>query len=462
MANASGAGEATGLRPVLGRWTLLSIGVGAIVGAGIFVIPGPAAAQFAGPAIVLSFVIAALGCALAGLCYAELAAMFPVAGSAYAYSLRAFGRVTAWVVGWLLILEYIFAAAIVTQGFSAYAGVLLPNVSPTFHQALVKGVLPVLLVISVSFLAIRGIELSARVNNVIVVMKVMLIMAVICFGIPYINPRHWTPFVPANTGHWGEFGWSGVIRAAGIVFYTFLGFDIVSVSAQEARRPQRDIPFALLGSLVACCALFIPLTLVVLGLTDYRLLNVADPIALALKGANGHLDWLVPLVGIGATIGMISVVLVVLMGQARILFAMANDGLLPAVLGRLHSHWETPYMATLAGAAVVLLLALSVPISLLAQMVSVGVLSAFVAVALAVLVLRRRQPNAVRPFRTPWVPFVPVGAMLVCGYMAVGLPALTWLRFVCWLAIGAVVYGLYGRRNQAPAAGSTSDEGLSY
>jgi basic amino acid/polyamine antiporter, APA family len=437
---------ASGLLPVLGRWQLLGIGIGAIIGSGIFVIPGPAAAQFAGPAITLSFMIAALGCALAGLCYAELSAMFPSAGSAYAFSTRAFGRVVGWLVGWLLILEYLFAAAIVAQAFAAYFGGLLGITDPATART-AQAILPLLVLAATAFLAIRGVQLSAAIVGVIVLIKLGVIILVIAFGAPHVNPLHWVPFLPKNTGTWGEYGWSGVVRAAGIVFYTYLGFDTVAVAAQEARRPQRDVPFALIGSLAVCTLLFAPMMLIVTGLVDYRALNVANPVAVAIDAAGPQLHWLVPVVQIGATIGMVSVLLVILMAQARILFVMAEDGLLPAPLGRLHSRHRTPVAATVVTAVIAAALSAILPISVLGQMVSIGVLAAFIAVALAVLVWRRKYPRALRPFRTPGVPAVPVGAVLVCGYMAVGLPATTWWRFGFWLLLGLVIYWLYGARS---------------
>ncbi len=434
------------LLPVLGRWQLLGIGIGAIIGSGIFVIPGPAAAQFAGPAITLSFMIAALGCALAGLCYAELSAMFPSAGSAYAFSTRAFGRVVGWLVGWLLILEYLFAAAIVAQAFAAYFGGLLGITDPSTART-VQAVLPILVLAATALLAIRGVELSAAVVGVIVLIKLGVIILVIAFGAPHVNPQHWVPFVPKNTGTWGEYGWSGVVRAAGIVFYTYLGFDTVAVAAQEARRPQRDVPFALIGSLAVCTLLFAPMMLIVTGLVDYRALNVANPVAVAIDAAGPQLHWLVRVVQIGATIGMVSVLLVILMAQARILFVMAEDGLLPVPLARLHARHRTPAVATVVTAVIAAALSAVLPISMLGQMVSIGVLAAFIAVALAVLVWRRKYPQALRPFRTPAVPAVPVGAVLVCGYMAAGLPAATWWRFGLWLLLGVAIYWLYGARS---------------
>jgi len=429
------------LRPVLGRWQLLSIGIGAIIGSGIFVIPGPAAAQFAGPAIVLSFLIAALGCLLAGLCYAELAAMCPAAGSAYTYTTQAFGRLPGWLIGWLLVLEYSFAAGIITQSCGTYAAGLFSMPGLPFTRALASGI-SLLVLIAVTGLAVRGIKQSAAVVVAFVIIKLTVIGLVIVFGAPFIKPAHWSPFVPHNTGRWGEYGWSGVLRGAGIVFYTYLGFDAVSVSAQEARHPQRDVPFALIGSLGVCSIFFVLMMLVITGLVDYRALDVADPVAIAVLAAGSGLHWLVTLIDLGATIGMLSVLLVLLMAQSRILFAIASDDLLPAPLARLHPRWQTPVVGTLITAAIAGALAELVPIGVLGQMVSVGVLSAFIAVALTVLIWRHRRPEAPRPFRTPWVPVVPLGAMLVCGFMAAGLPIMTWWRFGVWVILGLALYWL--------------------
>jgi len=434
-----------GLRPVLGRWQLLCVGIGAIIGSGIFVIPGPAT-QFAGPAILLSFVLAAIGCGLAGLCYAELAAMYPEAGSAYAYSRRAFGRLPGWLIGWLLILEYLFATAIVAQAFATYALGLFPELTPSTSAALIAA-LTVLVLAVVTGLAVRGVELSAGVVVITVLIKVGVIALVIVAGARFVDPENWSPFIPANTGEWGEFGWSGVLRAAGIVFYTYLGFDTVSVAAAEARRPQRDVPFALIGSLVLCTVLFIAMMAVVTGLVDFRALNVANPIAVAIDAAGSRLIWLAPVVEIGAMIGMFSVLIVILMAQARILYSMAQDGLLPASLARLHERWRTPVTGTLLTALAGAVLAVLVPIGVLGQLVSIGVLSAFVAVAVVVLVWRRKHPDTPRPFRTPWVPVVPISAILVCGYMMAGLPSATWWRFGGWILLGLAIYWLYGARS---------------
>ena len=351
-----------------------------------------------------------------------------------------------WLVGWLLILEYLFAAAIVGQAFAAYFGGLSGITDPATART-VQAILPLLVLAATAFLAIRGMQLSAAVVGAIVLIKLGVIILVIAFGAPYVNPQLWLPFVPKNTGTWGEYGWSGVVRAAGIVFFTYLGFDTVAVAAQEARRPQRDVPFALIGSLAVCTLLFAPMMLVVTGLVDYRALNVANPVAVAIDAAGPQLHWLVRVVQIGATIGMVAVLLVILMAQARILFVMAGDGLLPAPLASLHARTGLRPWRRYVSAVIAAVLGAILPISVLGQMVSIGVLAAFIAVALAVLVWRRKYPQALRPFRTPGVPTVPVGAILVCGYMAAGLPAATWWRFGLWVLLGLAIYWLYGARS---------------
>nr|WP_298718974.1 amino acid permease [uncultured Steroidobacter sp.] len=455
------------LARVLGRPQLLAIGLGAIIGSGIFVVPGPAAAQFAGPSLVVSFLLAALGCALAGLCYSELAAMYPVAGSAYAYSSLAFGRFIGWIVGWLLILEYMLATAMLGVGWSGYftsllmsAGVELPQEfirSPISTDAsgivqIGAGIadLPAIAILAVATaVAARNVQVSANVNAAITCIKVGVVLLVIVFGFWYVDPDHWTPFIPPNTGNWGEFGWSGIVRGAAVTFFVYLGFDTVSVAAQEARNPQRDIPFGIIGSLLVCTAVFIPVSLVLTGLTSYKNLNVPHPVAVAVAAAGDHLAWLEPLVEIGAMIGMFSVLLVVLMAQARILYSMALDGLVPPIFGRIHPRFRTPVVGTILVAIIAALMAAFLPITLLGQLVSIGALLAFIAVAAGVLVLRRTRPDMPRAFRTPFVPWVPIGAIIVCGCMMIGLPLATWLRFAVWLALGLCIYALYGRRRSS-------------
>lgn len=454
------------LARVLGRTQLLAIGLGAIIGSGIFVVPGPAAAQFAGPSIVFSFLISAFGCALAGLCYAELAAMYPQAGSAYTYSYHGFGRFIGWLVGWLLILEYLFATAILGVAWSGYFTSLLANMGVSFPQELIRSPvstdasgavhigaglidLPAVVILALTTaIALRNVQLSATVNAVITAIKIGVIVLVIGAGVWYINPDNWTPFIPPNTGVWGEFGWSGVMRGAAVIFFVYLGFDTVSVAAQEARNPQRDVPFAIIGSLLVCTVLFMPMSLILTGLVSYTELNVPHPVAVAIAAAGPSLSWLRPIVEVGALVGMTSVLLVVLMAQSRILYAMAQDGLVPPSLGRVHPKFRTPVTATVVVAIVAALMAALLPISLLGQLVSLGALTAFVAVAAGVLVLRRTKPDVHRPFRTPFVPIVPIGAIIVCGTMMIGLPAATWGRFALWLAIGVILYVTYGRHHR--------------
>lgn len=458
--------DAPQLARVLNRTQLLAIGLGAIIGSGIFVVPGPAAAQFAGPAIIFSFLIAACGCALAGLCYAELAAMYPQAGSAYTYSYHGFGRFIGWLVGWLLILEYMFATAILGVAWSGYFTSLLAHLDIQFPQALVRSPistdasgavqigaglvdLPAIAILALATaIALRNVQLSATVNAVITALKIGVIVLVILAGVWFIDVNNWKPFVPPNTGVWGEFGWSGVMRGAAVIFFVYLGFDTVSVAAQEARNPQRDVPFAIIGSLLVCTVLFMPMSLVLTGLTPYQTLNVPHPVAVAIAAAGPALSWLRPIVEIGALIGMTSVLLVVLMAQSRILYAMSRDGLVPPSLGRIHPSYRTPVTATIVVAIVAALMAALLPITLLGQLVSLGALTAFVAVAAGVLVLRRTRPDVPRPFRTPLVPLVPIGAIVVCGAMMMGLPAATWVRFGIWLALGVVLYLAYGRHGQ--------------
>lgn len=454
------------LARVLGRTQLLALGLGAIIGSGIFVVPGPAAAQFAGPAIIFSFLISACGCALAGLCYAEMAAMYPQAGSAYTYSYHSFGRFAGWLVGWLLILEYMFATAMLGVGWSGYFTSLLGGMGVHLPPELIRspvstdasGVvhigaglldLPAIAILALATaIALRNVQLSATVNAVITALKVAVIVLVIVCGVWFINRDNWTPFLPPNTGTWGEFGWSGVMRGAAVTFFVYLGFDTVSVAAQEARNPQRDVPFGIIGSLLLVTVLFVPMSLVLTGLTPYTTLNVPHPVAVAIEAAGAPLMWLKPIVEVGALLGMTSVLLVVLMAQSRILYAMAQDGLLPPSLGRIHPRFRTPVIATIVVAIVASLMAALLPITLLGQLVSLGALTAFAAVAGGVLVLRRTQPDAPRPFRTPLVPLVPIGAIVVCGIMMLGLPLATWLRFALWLALGVVIYLVYGRHGK--------------
>jgi APA family basic amino acid/polyamine antiporter len=466
----------SGLHRAMTATNLTLLGVGAIIGAGIFVLTGQAAARFAGPAIVWSFVLAGLACALAALCYAEFASMIPIAGSAYTYGYATLGELVAWIIGWDLILEYLFAASTVAVGWSGYTVSLLADFgihvppqlanAPFAHTApadagfdvwriftegwtttgavlnvpamAIVGVLTVLLVL--------GIRESSRLNNAIVAIKVAVILTFIGVGAFYVNAEHWSPFVPPAEGP-GRFGWGGVVRGAGVIFFAYIGFDALSTAAQETREPQRAMPIAILGSLAICTLLYVLVALVLTGIVDYRRLDVPDPIAVGIDAVGPELAWLRPIVKIGAVAGLSSVILVMLLGQPRIFWAMSRDGLLPAVFARVHPSYGTPWLATVLTGGVAMLLAGLFPIGLLGELVSIGTLFAFAIVCAGVLVLRITDPDVPRPFRVPWVPFVPLAGVAACGYLMLGLPADTWARLLVWMGIGVVIYFGYGRRH---------------
>ena len=470
MREAEGAGEAVTLKRSLGAMNLTLLGIGAIIGAGIFVLTGTAAAQYAGPAIVLSFVLAVLGCLFAGLCYAEFASMIPIAGSAYTYGYATLGEFIAWIIGWDLILEYLFAASTVAVGWSGYftsfvrdyLGIDMPAALTTApfsvqgtHTLVPTGAiinLPAMLLIGLlTTLLVIGIQESARLNNIIVFVKVAIVFLVIGFGFMYVVPSNWEPFIPPNTGEFGHFGLSGVVRGAGVIFFAYIGFDAVSTAAQEAKNPKRDLPIGILASLAICTVLYILMALVMTGVANYTELNVPNPVYVAIDKAGPALSWLKMLVGLGAIAGLASVVLVMLLGQPRIFYAMSKDGLLPPLFSRVHPKFQTPYVSTIITGCVAAVIAGLFPIGLLGELVSIGTLLAFVIVSAGVLVMRYRSPNLHRPFRTPFVPIVPILAILICGYMMSGLPADTWLRLLIWLAIGLVIYFLYGRHNSRVA-----------
>jgi APA family basic amino acid/polyamine antiporter len=452
------------LRRALGPIQLIALGIGAIIGAGIFVSTGQAAAQFAGPGVVISYAFAGFGCLLAGLCYAEFASMIPVAGSAYSYAFASLGKFLAWVIGWDLILEYLAAASAVSVGWSGYfnglmaeLGVKLPTVLSTapiqmaadhtlsFSGAIVN-VPATLLIIGLTTLLVIGIRASATFNGIMVLLKLIVVVLVIIFGLQFLKTSNLTPFVPANTGTFGAFGWSGVLRASGVVFFAYIGFDAVSVAAQEARNPQRDMPIGILGSLLICTVLYMLMSLVLTGIAKYTTLNVPQPVALAVSQQPG-LAWLVPFVNVGAVLGLGTVVLVLLLGQARIFYAMSRDGMLPPVFSRVHPQFRTPYVSTIMIGGVAAVLAAFLPHDLLIELVSIGTLAAFVIVCVSVLVLRRTMPHVKRPFRTPLVPIVPVGGILICGAMMAGLPIETWIRFVVWFILGMAVFFFYANHN---------------
>lgn len=473
------AGGAGSLRRVLGLPGLVAFGVGVIIGAGLFSITGTVAAEYTGPAITLSFAIAAVGCAFAGLCYAEFASMIPVAGSAYTYSYATMGELIAWIIGWDLILEYTVAAITLSISWSQYLVRFLAGLGVQLPHALTAcpwdgGVvnLPAAAVVVVlSLFLIRGTRESSWVNNIIVVLKVAVILVFIVLGWRYIDAGNYDPYLPANTGQLGEFGWSGVLRGAAIVFFAFLGFDAVSTAAQETRNPRRNMPLGILLSLLVCTLLYVAFAHVMTGVANYREFTGQEgiaPVAIAIDhigrtGPGGVLTpaypWLNKAVVLAILVGYCSVILVLLMAQSRVFMAMSHDGLLPPVFSRLHRRFRTPWRNNLICMTVVALLALVVPARMAGEMTSIGTLLAFTLVCGGVLVVRKTMPHVPRAFRTPFVPFVPVAGILVCLSLMVFLPADTWIRLVVWMLLGVDVYSRYGLRHSHLGAGGVRRRG---
>ncbi len=448
------------LQRTLTARSIVFLGIGAIIGAGIFVIAGPAAAMFAGPGITISFVIAGLACLFAGLCYAEFSSMIPIAGSAYTYGYATLGEFVAWIIGWDLILEYLFASGTVAVGWSGYFvsfiekgfGFELPaawtaapynyNEAGEFVREGIINLPAVFLVLMLTGLLVVGIKESSRFNNLIVYIKVAVLLLIIFFGFQYVNPENWSPFIPENTGVFGEFGVSGIIRAAGIVFFAFIGFDAVTTAAQEVKNPQRAMPIGILGALAICTLLYLLVTLVMTGLVPYTELNVPDSVFHAID-STGALDWLGYLINIAAIAGLASVVLVMLLGQPRIFYTMAKDGLLPPYFAKVHPKFKTPAHSTVLTGIVAAFIAGFFPIGLLGELVSIGTLLAFTIVSAGVLYLRYKEPDRERPFKTPLVPLIPILSIGICLYLMFSLPGDTWLRLLVWLGIGIVIYFTY-------------------
>ncbi len=463
QAEAAAEGTLT-LKRVLSATNLTLLGIGAIIGAGIFVLTGQAAAQYAGPAIPLSFIVAGLGCLFAGLCYAEFSSMIPIAGSAYTYAYATLGEFVAWIIGWDLMLEYLFGAATVSVGWSGYFGALLKQfgidlppgwtqapfgLEGTHHLVHVPGGiinLPAVILIAVlTTLLVIGIKESANFNNVVVFLKVLIVFLVIGFGSMYVKSENWHPFIPPNTGEFGHFGITGIIRAAAVVFFAYIGFDAVSTAAQEAKNPQRDVPIGILLSLGICTVLYIAMSLVMTGLAPYTTLNVPHPVSVAIEAVGPALAWLSWIVNLGAVLGLASVVLVMLMAQPRIFYSMSKDGLLPLAFSKVHPRFRTPYIPQILTGLVAAVVAGLLPVGLLGELVSIGTLLAFVIVCIGVIVLRRKSPDMARPFKTPWVPLVPILGVINCFGMMVFLPKDTWYRLAIWMAIGLLVYFFYSR-----------------
>lgn len=477
-----------GLHKTLSATNLTTLGVGAVIGAGIFVLTGQAAAQYAGPAIVISFLISGLACLFAGLCYAEFASMIPISGSAYTYAYATMGEFIAWIIGWDLILEYLFAASTVAVGWSGYMvsflkdfGIHIPaQFTAAWGSVLVEipevgwnlltpqltsnladagiGIetlpqltavlnLPAMFIVgAITLLLLVGIRESAKFNNIMVIIKVFVILLFIGIGLFFVKKANWHPFIPENTGEWGHYGWSGILRGAAVVFFAYIGFDAVSTAAQEAKNPQKDMPIGILGSLGISTALYILVAIVLTGIVSFTFLNVADPIAVGVNAMGPGLFWLRPIIKIAAIAGLSSVILVLLMGQPRIFYAMAKDGLMPPIFAKIHPKYKTPYASTIITGSIALVLAGILPISILGELVSIGTLLAFAIVCIGIIILRVKRPDLPRAFKTPFVPLIPILGAGICFLQMFSLPWETWMRLITWMALGIVIYFTYGIR----------------
>ncbi len=451
----------------IGPFGLTALGIAAVVGAGIFVTTGVAASQYAGPAVVISFVIAGFAAAATSLCYAEMAAMIPAAGGTYSYAYATFGMFLAWVIGWDLLLEYLFGASTIAVGWSGYfvsaldsAGISLPQdltAAPFGDDAGIVNLPAVGIVLAVCGLLAFGTRESARANTVIVSLKIGILVLFIAVGAWYIKDANWDPFLPANQGGFGEFGWSGVLRAAGVVFFAYIGFDAVSTAAAEVRDPKRTVPIGLLATVIVSTTLYVAIAGVMTGMASYKVLDVADPLSAAVRAAGPSLDWLEAMLSIAAVVGLAATAMVIFYGQTRILMRMASDGLLPDWMGKVSGKHQTPIGATAVCAAGGALCAGLLPITALADLVSIGTLFAFIIVCSAVLVLRRKRPDLERPFRVPALPLVAgIGIAAALGLIAT-LPVTTWIRLIVWLLIGMVIYLSWGRAHSRARMASLGD-----
>ncbi len=475
----AGNDSGKGLKRVLGTWGLIALGVGVIIGAGLFSVTGIVAGEHTGPAIILSFALAAVCCALAALCYAEFASMIPVAGSAYTYSYFTMGELVAWIIGWDLVLEYALAAMTVSISWSRYFCVILGDIG--IHLPIEWTACPAdggvfnlpatLLIVALSLILMRGTKGSSKFNDFLVVLKIAVVIIFIGIGVRYMRAENLTPFLPANTGVFGEYGWSGVLRGAAIVFFAFLGFDAISTAAQETKNPRRNMPIGILGSLLICTVLYMAFALVMTGVVDYHAYKGADSIAPAATaiahmgsvGLDGTVvpayPWLNRGIILAILMGYASVVLVTLLGQSRVFYSMSRDGLLPPLFSHLHKRFHTPARSNLLFMTVIGLLAGVVPASVAGEMTSIGTLLAFSLVCLGVIVVRRTQPNAPRSFKTPFVPWIPAAGVLCCVSMMLFLPADTWIRLVMWMLIGLDVYSSYGVRHSHIGGGTDRRHG---
>lgn len=452
------------LNRVLTARSLTAIGLGSTIGTGIFVLTGTVAAEHAGPALTLALLLAAIGSAFAGICYAEFAAMIPVSGSAYTYSYVTLGEFVAWMIGWNLSLEYMISASAVAVSWSGYVmnvlnhwGITLPEqlINAPFakgesgHLVTTGAIInmpAVLIIFALGAVCYIGIKQSAMANNFMVILKIAIIVLFIVAGISFIDTDNWTPYLPPNTGEFGQFGWSGVLQGAGIIFFSYIGFDAASTAAREARNPQRDVPLGIIGALVISAILYIAMSAVMTGMVPYQQLNVDEPVAVALD-AHPELGWIGWIVKLGAIAGMTSVILMSLLGQPRILLSMADDGLLPKSISKVHPTYRTPHVATAWTTVIAAAFAGLLPLDVLGELISIGILLAFMAVCIGVLVLRYTRPELPRPFRVPVAPVTCIAGAIFCGLMAKSLPDDTWWRLAIWSAVGASLYAAYGYRN---------------
>lgn len=473
---AEAADSEKGLKKTLTAPGLVALGIGAIIGAGLFSITGLAASMNAGPAITISFLVAAFGCVFAGLCYAEFSSMIPVAGSAYTYSFATMGEFVAWIIGWDLVLEYAVGAATVSISWSRYFGKFLSGYGIHLNESYmlspfeggIINVPAVVIVMIMSLILMRGTKESAFVNGIIVLLKVTVVLVFIAVGWQYIRPENYTPYIPENTGKFGQFGFSGIIRAAAIVFFAYIGFDAVSTAAQEAKNPKRDMPIGILLSLAICTILYILFAHVMTGVVNYQAFAGKDgiaPVAIAVEsmghvGANGMITpaypWLNNAILLAILGGYASVILVMLMGQSRVFFSMSKDGLMPKVFSEVHPKFRTPAKNNLLFMVIVSLFAAFVPARVVGEMTSIGTLFAFILVCIGVLIMRKKMPDAPRAFRTPLVPFVPIAGVLVCLFMMVFLPLDTWIRLIAWMMLGFDLYLFYGMKNSVLNKGTFS------
>lgn len=468
-----------GLKRVLGPFGLIALGVGVIIGAGLFSVTGIVAGAHTGPAIVISFALAAIACALAGLCYAEFASMIPVAGSAYTYSYFTMGELVAWIIGWDLVLEYAVAAVAISISWSKYFCIMMSDIGYALPTELTAcpaeggafNLPAAILVILLSLILMRGTSGSSKFNDLMVTLKIAVVLAFIGIGFKYINTDNLTPFIPANTGVFGEYGWSGILRGAAIVFFAYIGFDAVSTAAQETKNPRRNMPIGIMGSLIVCSVLYMVFSLVMTGVVNYKEYIGADSIAPAATavahmgemGANGTIvpafPWLNRGIIVAILLGYASVVLVMMMGQSRVFYSMSKDGLLPPLFSHLHKRYHTPARSNLLFMVLISILAGIIPPSVAGEMTSIGTLFAFSLVCLGVIVVRRTQPNAPRGFKTPFVPWVPAAGLVCCIGMMLFLPAETWIRLVMWMLIGIDIYSFYGIKHSVIGGGSVRRHG---